>query len=42
MFDPLGLLILLVVVVAFGFLTTRAWRLKNGWLKWPATAQSGR
>src|SRR5579859_3696270 len=34
MFDPLGLLILFVLVVLFGFLTTRAWRLKNGLLKW--------
>ena len=41
MFDITGILILIVVIVAFGFLTTRAWKLKNAFLKWPACSSPG-
>src|SRR5579859_297666 len=41
MFDPVGLAILLVVAVLFGFLTTRAWRLKNGLLRWGGVVVGG-
>jgi cytochrome c553 len=34
MFDIPGVLILVVLVAVFGFVATRAWRLKNGFLKW--------
>jgi len=34
MFDFTGILILIVVIAVFGFLTTRAWKLKNAFLKW--------
>jgi len=34
MFDITGILILIVVIAVFGFLTTRAWKLKNAFLKW--------
>src|SRR5258707_14178686 len=38
MFDWVGTLVLLVIIVLVGFLTTRAWRLKNGFLKWGGSA----
>ncbi|MEP7357559.1 MAG: cytochrome c, partial [Anaerolineales bacterium] len=41
MFDFVGVLILIVLVIAFGFLVTRAWRLKNGLLKWGGSALGG-
>jgi mono/diheme cytochrome c family protein len=41
MFDITGILILIVVIVAFGFLTTRAWKLKNAFLKWPGVFIAG-
>ncbi len=34
MFDTVGVLILIVLIALFGFLTTRAWKLKNVILKW--------
>jgi mono/diheme cytochrome c family protein len=34
MFDVVGTLILIVIIALFGFLTMRAWKLKNGFLKW--------
>jgi len=34
MFDIAGILILVVLIAVFGFLTTRAWKLKNAFLKW--------
>jgi mono/diheme cytochrome c family protein len=34
MFDITGILILMVLIVLFGFLATRAWKLKNAFLKW--------
>jgi cytochrome c553 len=37
MFDIPGVLILVVLAALFGFLATRAWRLKNAMLKWGGT-----
>jgi cytochrome c553 len=34
MFDIAGVLILIALIALFGFLTTRAWKLKNAFLKW--------
>jgi hypothetical protein len=34
MFDTAGVLIIIVLIALFGFLTTRAWKLKNAILKW--------
>ena len=34
MFDFTGIIILIVVIAVFGFLTIRAWKLKNAFLKW--------
>jgi mono/diheme cytochrome c family protein len=34
MFDIVGILILIVVIAIFAFLTTRAWKLKNAFLRW--------
>jgi cytochrome c553 len=34
MFDFLGILILIVLIVVFGFLATRAWKRKNNFLRW--------
>ncbi len=34
MFDTVGILILIVLIAVFGFLATRAWKLKNAFLKW--------
>lgn len=34
MFDIIGVLILIVLIAVFGFLTIRAWKLKNIFLKW--------
>ncbi len=36
MFDIPGMLALVVLIVVFAFPTTRAWRLNNRLLKWPA------
>lgn len=41
MFDITGILILIVVIVAFGFLTTRAWKLRNAFLKWGGVLITG-
>ena len=41
MFDIAGILILIVVITLFGFLTTRAWKAKRPWLKWIGTLLSG-
>src|SRR5258708_10745540 len=41
MFDTAGVLILIVLIALFGFLTTRAWKLKPALLKWGATAIVG-
>jgi cytochrome c553 len=34
MFDTVGILILIMVIAVFAFLTARAWKLKNAFLKW--------
>jgi len=41
MFDITGILILIVVMVTFGFLTTRVWKLKNAFLKWVGVFVAG-
>src|SRR5512133_1302668 len=41
MFDIVGFLILIILVGAFGFLTTRAWRLKIAIMKWAAVLITG-
>jgi len=41
MFDIVGILILVVLIVVFSFLTTRAWKLKNALLKWAGVFISG-
>ncbi|HLC05110.1 MAG TPA: c-type cytochrome [Anaerolineales bacterium] len=41
MFDIPGVVILVAVIAAFGFLATRAWKLKRAYLKWPGVFISG-
>jgi hypothetical protein len=41
MFDIVGVTILVVLTVFFGFLTVRAWKAKSRWLKWIGTLLSG-
>ncbi len=41
MFDTVGVLILVVLIALFGFLTTRAWKLKNAVLKWGGVVITG-
>lgn len=41
MIDFVGLLILLALVVLFGWLVTRAWRARNGIVKWAGTILAG-
>src|SRR5438128_24321 len=41
MFDIPGVLVLVALIVLFGFLVTRAWRLKNGLLKWGGVVLGG-
>lgn len=41
MIDFVGLLILLALVVLFGWLVTRAWRARNGIVKWAGTIIAG-
>jgi mono/diheme cytochrome c family protein len=41
MFDVVGILILIVAIALFGFLTTRAWKLKIAFLKWAGVFISG-
>ncbi len=41
MIDYVGLLILLALVVLFGWLVTRAWRARNGFVKWAGVIVSG-
>lgn len=41
MFDSVGVLILVAVIVLFGYLTTRTWRLNNRLLKWGGVALTG-
>jgi mono/diheme cytochrome c family protein len=41
MFDIVGLLILIVLVAGFGFLLTRAWKVRNAFLKWGGVVLTG-
>lgn len=41
MFDTAGFLIVIVLIALFGFLTTRAWKLKNATLKWGGVIIAG-
>jgi len=41
MFDIAGVTILVLLILLFGFLTLRAWKAKNRWLKWVGTLLSG-
>ena len=41
MFDYVGVLVLVVLAALFGFLATRAWRLKNAFLKWGGVVLTG-
>jgi cytochrome c553 len=41
MFDIAGILMLIVVIALFGFLTTRAWKLKHAFLKWSGVIIAG-
>lgn len=41
MFDTAGVLIIIVLIALFGFLTTRAWKLKNAILKWGGVIIAG-
>ena len=41
MFDTVGVLVVIGLIVLFGFLTTRAWRLKNAFLKWGGVVIAG-
>lgn len=41
MFDIPGMLVVVALIALFGFLTTRAWRLRNPLLKWPAAILAG-
>ncbi len=41
MFDTAGVLILIALIALFGFLTTRAWKLKKAFLKWGGVVVCG-
>jgi len=41
MFDTAGVFILIVLIALFGFLATRAWKLKNAILKWGGVVIAG-
>ncbi|MCC6192032.1 MAG: cytochrome c [Anaerolineales bacterium] len=41
MFDVVGVLVLFALVALFGFLATRAWKLKNGLLRWGGVVMTG-
>lgn len=41
MFDTVGVLIVIVLIALFGFLATRAWKLKNVFLKWGGAVITG-
>lgn len=42
LFDFTGVIILIVMIAVFGFLTSRAWKLKNAFLKWIGVISAGR
>ncbi len=41
MFDVVGILILVALIAVFGFLTLRAWKIINRWLKWIGVVLAG-
>ena len=41
MFDTVGVLIVIVLIALFGFLTARAWKLRNAILKWGGVIVAG-
>jgi hypothetical protein len=41
MFDIIGVITLVVLIAVFGFLITRAWKLKNAFLKWAGVFIAG-
>jgi mono/diheme cytochrome c family protein len=41
MFDFVGILILILIIAAFGFLTWRAWKIKKPFLKWAGSILTG-
>jgi cytochrome c553 len=41
MFDIPGILILILIIAVFSFLTTRAWKFKNAFLRWAAVFIAG-
>ena len=41
MFDIAGVLTLVALILVFGFLTLRAWRARNRWLKWIGSLLAG-
>ena len=41
MFDIVGFTILVIVIVVFGLLTVRAWKIKHRWLNWIGVLLSG-
>lgn len=41
MFDIVGILILVVLIAVFGFLTFRAWKARKRWLKWIGSVLAG-
>jgi mono/diheme cytochrome c family protein len=41
MFDIAGTLILVILIAVFGFLTLRAWKARNPWLKWIGALLAG-
>lgn len=41
MFDIAGIVILIILIVVFSYLTVRAWKVKRQWLKWVGTLLSG-
>jgi len=41
MFDSVGVFIIIVLITLFGFLTSRAWKLKNAMLKWGGVIIAG-
>lgn len=41
MFNIVSIVMLVILIVVFGFLTLRAWKAKSRWLKWIGTTLSG-
>jgi mono/diheme cytochrome c family protein len=41
MFDFVGVAILVLLILVFGYLTRRAWKAKRGWVKWTGASLAG-